>query len=470
MLENEKNTVQELHKEIELLKRQLEQLQAVKLKSEKIEATINFDENYYRTLFENAPLPYQSLSEKGVIITVNRAWLDMLGYEKDEVVNTFMGNYLTPSSQEQLSKRFPLFIQQGVVQNAEYELVSKLGKIINVTVNGKIQRGENGKFAATHCILTNISERKTIENNLNESQKRYKELLELATDAFFQGDNNGNLIMVNQVACELTQYTKEELVKMNIKDLFSDNEVNKKPLRYDLLELGKTIKSERLLLRKDKSEIFIEMNSKKMPDGTHQSFFLDITVRKQYEKALRDSEERYRSVVSNTSIVSFILDSKGFFTLSEGTGLLKLGLLPGQVVGMSVFDVYRNYPDITEASKKALAGETIRIEAIIQGVVFDALFTPVLNSEGIVEKVIGVANDITDRKLAEIVLEQKNKEILIHNQELQKAKAKAEESDRLKSAFLANMSHEIRTPMNAICGFSKLLFKRNFRRKNDHLR
>jgi signal transduction histidine kinase len=92
--------------------------------------------------------------------------------------------------------------------------------------------------------------------------------------------------------------------------------------------------------------------------------------------------------------------------------------------------------------------------------------------------VYGVIHDISDRKAAEHLLQQQNEEIEKQNQEylqineeylqlneeliqtndeLFKAKEKAEESDRLKTAFLQNMSHEIRTPMNAIMGFSELL-------------
>ncbi len=65
--------------------------------------------------------------------------------------------------------------------------------------------------------------------------------------------------------------------------------------------------------------------------------------------------------------------------------------------------------------------------------------------------------DITDRKKWEIAVKEKNNALLQTNRELEKAKIKAEESDRLKSAFLANMSHEIRTPMNSIMGFASLL-------------
>jgi signal transduction histidine kinase len=84
--------------------------------------------------------------------------------------------------------------------------------------------------------------------------------------------------------------------------------------------------------------------------------------------------------------------------------------------------------------------------------------------DGKIVKVVGSIADITDRKLAEIILKEKTDEIEAQNEEykqinseLLEAKAKAEENDRLKTAFLQNMSHEIRTPMNAIMGFSELL-------------
>jgi len=110
------------------------------------------------------------------------------------------------------------------------------------------------------------------------------------------------------------------------------------------------------------------------------------------------------------------------------------------------------------------------------------------NKENIPARVIGTLKDISQRKEYEIKLMESNREYLALNEEylaqneelqnnlektenlihdLEKAKRKAEESDRLKSAFLANMSHEIRTPMNAIVGFSELLGRENPTKKSE---
>ncbi len=86
-----------------------------------------------------------------------------------------------------------------------------------------------------------------------------------------------------------------------------------------------------------------------------------------------------------------------------------------------------------------------------------ATISPIINSEGITTHFIAIKEDITYKKNSELLLQQKNHEIEIQNEELIIAKNHAEESDRLKSAFLANMSHEIRTPMNGILGFVGLL-------------
>ena len=145
-------------------------------------------------------------------------------------------------------------------------------------------------------IIQDITERKRNEETLKRSEEKYRTLIELAPDGFFQGDIKGNFITVNDKACLLTGFSREELLSMNMAELFSETALNEKPLRYDLLRSGDTIKTERRIRRKSGELIDIEMNSKAMPDGTYQSFLHDITSRKKEEEVLRESENRLREL------------------------------------------------------------------------------------------------------------------------------------------------------------------------------
>ncbi|MEE4197285.1 MAG: LytS/YhcK type 5TM receptor domain-containing protein [Bacteroidales bacterium] len=155
-------------------------------------------------------------------------------------------------------------------------------------------------------------------------------------------------------------------------------------------------------------------------------------------------------------------------------------------------DKERVYADLEEHLK----GKTSRYVNEHRILCKDGSYKWILDSGKVMERdqenkpvrVIGTHKDISIRKMAEIHLKKNNEEYVALNEqylaqnqelkesllqterlnvELEKAKARAEESDRLKSAFLANMSHEIRTPMNAIIGFSGLLKKTGSKNKTD---
>jgi PAS domain S-box-containing protein len=132
--------------------------------------------------------------------------------------------------------------------------------------------------------LRKLIARRTAE--LCQNEERFRTLIDLAVDTILQGDNTGTIIGANLQAEALTGYSRQELIGMKIDQLFSDAEQRLKPLRYDLLKQGETVRNERQLLRKDGGQVAVEMNTKMMPDGTYQSFIRDFSVRIQIEKDL----------------------------------------------------------------------------------------------------------------------------------------------------------------------------------------
>jgi PAS domain S-box-containing protein len=169
-------------------------------------------------------------------------------------------------------------------------------------------------------------------------------------------------------------------------------------------------------------------------------------------KALRESEERYRAIVQSTSDWIWEIDEQGKYCYCSESIENILGYSVEEIIGKSPFDLMP--PEESERVGAVFQGIVARKERIVDLENWNlhkdghkvCLLTngiPVLNESSKLIGYRGADKDISERKNA--------------NEVLLKALEKAEESDRLKSAFLANMSHEIRTPMNGILGFTELL-------------
>jgi PAS domain S-box-containing protein len=140
-----------------------------------------------------------------------------------------------------------------------------------------------------------------------------------------------------------------------------------------------------------------------------------ISKRKQAEKALIESEEKFRRIVINSQPIIFMIDKEGIFQLSEGRSLDVLGLKPGEVVGMSAFDIYNNHPEILNGITRAINGETVRDIVKLGNNYFDNFYSPYIDASKTILGVIGMATDITERKKVEEKLlesEKKHRELL----------------------------------------------------------
>jgi PAS domain S-box-containing protein len=132
-------------------------------------------------------------------------------------------------------------------------------------------------------------------NEIARSMARTREVIELAPDAFFQADLNARITNVNQAACRLVGYGRDELVGKTIVDIIPPEDVPRLAAARDyLLSPGMVQVAEWTLLRRDGTPVPVEASANILMDGRWQAFVRDITERKRIEQALHESETALR--------------------------------------------------------------------------------------------------------------------------------------------------------------------------------
>jgi len=125
----------------------------------------------FRILFDNAPIPYQSLDENATILSVNKTWLDHLGYTKEEVIGKPIENFIPAQSKEHFKENFPRLKAAGEIVGCEFELLKKDGTAVLMSSNAKISKNPDGSFKQTHCVMYDVTEHRNMEEQLRQSQK-----------------------------------------------------------------------------------------------------------------------------------------------------------------------------------------------------------------------------------------------------------------------------------------------------------
>jgi len=129
------------------------------------EQALRESEERFHDLFEHAPLGYQSLDAQGRIIEVNEAWLEMLGYKREDVIGKWFGDFLAAEYVDVFREQFKQYLEAGRTQ-AEYEMLCKRGLRRYIAFEGRLAHTPDGAFKQTHCILKDITESKRAENAL----------------------------------------------------------------------------------------------------------------------------------------------------------------------------------------------------------------------------------------------------------------------------------------------------------------
>ncbi|MDX2503164.1 MAG: PAS domain S-box protein, partial [Gammaproteobacteria bacterium] len=162
-------------------------------------------EERFRTLFELAPLGYQSLNSAGIIIEVNHAWLELLNYRREEVIGQHFSRFLTEKSKKFFKKVFPMFKKRGTQHNTIFHMQPRQGDIKIISCEGQIAYTNEGLFQQTHCILADITEREQLFASIKEQQKLFQTTINAIPDIICIKDSSGHWLYANNYALKLFQ-------------------------------------------------------------------------------------------------------------------------------------------------------------------------------------------------------------------------------------------------------------------------
>ncbi|RLJ20575.1 hypothetical protein DJ030_06565 [bacterium endosymbiont of Escarpia laminata] len=184
---------------------------------------IKTSEEHFRRLYEEAPLPYQSLDEKGRILSINRAWEETLGYTREEVLGQSIGEFHAPGQEVKLSKTFAEFLACGLVDRVKILFQCKDGTEKLFSINGRVAHDEQGHFLRTHCILTDITDIQKTEMELLRKNAELRSLLDAIPAPVYFMEHQLHYRSVNQAFLAFMEMSEEQIIGKTDAELFPPN-------------------------------------------------------------------------------------------------------------------------------------------------------------------------------------------------------------------------------------------------------
>ena len=415
----------------------------------------------FQALFERSRDCLYIHDFEGNLLDANLAAQQLLGYERKDIPFLNISNFLEPP---QMAKALQAFQKLQTAGNqrepVEFKLRSLKGSYVDVETSVTIIPFE-GTTGAVLGIAREITGRKRIEEALRESEERFRIMADGCAAMIWVTDTEGHVRFVNRTCHEFFGTTTEQVTRGQWRPLVHpDDAAGYSEAFHRAARDGKPYRVEARVRRIDGEWRWLGSQAQPRWSAAGEclgfvGLSADITDRLQTEEALRSSQEKFRQLAENIREVFWMSNA-------AGTDILYVSPVYDQIWGRSCADLYRNpmawfeaiEPDDREQALSAVLrqrqGELVESEYRIRTPhgelkwIRDRAF-PVRDHAGQIIRIVGIAEEVTERKQAEAAM--------------CKAKELAEAANRAKSQFLANMSHEIRTPMNGVIGMTGLLLE-----------
>jgi len=272
-------------------------------------------EEKYRTILETMEEGYYEADLSGNFTFVNEASLKLIGCSYDEAIGMNNREYSSPEEATKIETKLRELYETGnPIKVMDYEIMKKDGSRIILETSASLIKDENDTPVGIRGISRDVTNRKKTEDALKKSEEKYRNILETMEEGYFEVDLSGNYTFVNNATCMFHNRPYDELIGFNV--LENIPSVEKKNNIYKFYEkvykTGEPLKGiDWEFTLPDGSPFYVEVSVSLMkkengePIG-YRGITRDVTEKKKAEKALRDSEEKYRLLIENANDAIFI--------------------------------------------------------------------------------------------------------------------------------------------------------------------
>ena len=390
------------------------------------------------------------------IVEANDRALESYMYSREEFIGLKLEKIRAPETLSQLSEQLRKVDEN---ESATFETFHKRrdNTIFPVEISSRVINIEGSKFYQT--IGRDITERKSVEDTLKESEERFRKIFEESPFCMVMTGKDLGIIRANSSFCKMIGYLEEELKTFTFRNFTHPDHIGRDEISLMRLIAGEIAiyHTEKRYIRKDQLVIWgsTTISIIRNNNGEVQYFLAmveDITSRKKAEAELEKSFSMLKATLESTADGLLVVDSYGKI-VQFNQKFTEMWRIPSEILDSGedsdalkfVKDQLINPESFLENVKHLYSEPEATTSDLLEfkdGRFFERYSQPQKINGKSVGRVWSF-RDITEKRRAEA--------------DLIAAKEKAEESDKLKTAFLHNVSHEIRTPMNAIIGFSTLL-------------
>lgn len=334
-------------------------------------------EERLRTAFEDASTGIALVGLDNRYLRVNRALCGMLGYCEEELLGKTSFELTHPDDLEasQDRTRQMLAADGSPGMSLEKRYLRKDGSVVWAISDVSLVRDASGEPIHFVSQFQDITRRKQAEAALKESEARFRQLFEHSVDALMVHDEQGRYVDVNARACRLYGYSRQELLQMSVADLSAETLPEEELLRRQAEEGGTlwqramaaepgtfAVSLEDENRRKDGTTFTAEVNLGSVDCGGRRLILVatrDITERKQTEKALRESEVRFRQLFEQSVDAVVVHDGQGNVVDANQKAARSLGYTREELLSMKVGDYEMTLLSEDERAHRERIGGTL---------------------------------------------------------------------------------------------------------------